>query len=221
MRKTALVALVAAMGLAAAGCAEGTGYTTSEFRTAGVNSVAVVQVTGAIDSPNAQNQVAEIFAGKLRGKGYVVPPPSQAAEVLRAQDIRGPVNDPVVMGKIGKELNADSLLFVDVSQWNNRNVDFNARLVESESGVTLWTGSGSGETQKLWVTIGGAAAGAVLGGALGGSSTGGRVAGAVIGGAAGGAGGYFLTPDEEKIAGKVIDKMMSDFPARGPASTVY
>ncbi len=214
MKRLTLAIVLAGVACIIAGCASGQGYVAPAFTNASVGTIAIADVTGAIDSENARNQIADVVGSELRNHGYNVVSRVQTMNAARGANIEGRPATNEDYSALGRGVGADALLFVDVSEWNSRTVQMNARLVEAGTGATLWNGTGKGDTQKVWATVGGAAAGAVVGGLIGGG--GGRsVAGAVIGGAAGGAGGYFLSPNEEKIARKIAAEMFKDFPMRG------
>lgn len=204
--------LAVAAAVAFAGCSSGSGTVSQPERLRTANTVAIVSVTGIPDSTNAENQVADMFANQFQAKGYQVTNLSQAESRLAAANITA--GTPVTAENapaIGKAVNADSLLVVTVPQFGNK-ISMNAQLLDATDGSSIWQANGEGDTEKMWVTAGSAAAGAVAGAVIGGSKH--RVAGAVIGGAAGGAGGYFLSPKQETITRQVVEKMTASLPRR-------
>jgi hypothetical protein len=130
--------------------------------------------------------------------------PAGVASPSSTQTLEGTENPPQY-----SNYGADATMRVNTIQWSQE-VAMTASLVDNRTGQTVWSGSGNGNTEKLWVTLGSAAAGALGGAAIGGHEH--AVAGAVVGGAAGGAGGYFLSPKEEYVAKHIAEKMLATLP---------
>ena len=213
MRNAAGLVILAAVLSVLGGCASGQGYTSANYRSLGIQRVAIVSVAGDVPGTAAANQIAGFFGNELRSKGYAVTDFQQATAAVGNAGLTGTqMNTPADAKKVGEAVGADGLMFIDVQEFG-QNMTFNARIVDANTGETAWSATGHGSTERTWITIGSAAAGAITGAAVGGSGSG-RVVGGVIGAGAGGAGGYFLSPKQESVAKKVAGKMGESLPMR-------
>jgi len=213
MRRIQVMLVLASAAIFMAGCASGQGYTMNAPELSTVRTIAIVQVAGMLDSAAGGGQVAEYFNERLSSKGYAVIAFNEARPLLSREGVEPrDVETREGAARAGRLLGADALLTINVPEFGQE-MSISARLIDTRDGSTLWEGSGSGNTERVWTTVGGAAAGALAGAAIGGHG-GGAVAGGVVGGAAGGLAGYFLSPQEQSVARKVVVKICESFPVR-------
>jgi len=193
------------------GCASGESYVQEGYDFSKARKVAVVNVTGALANPAAQNQIADLFTMELMKKGYAPVERKQVQDLLEEQQFQASeVTTQQDMAKAGKFLNVPAVMVINIPEFGE-NMSFTAKMLEVETGSIIWIGSGEGSTGKWLSTIGGAAAGAAAGAAVSGEDD--KTVGAIAGGALGGVAGHALAPKKAKQARKVISKICESLPS--------
>jgi hypothetical protein len=197
-----------------AGCSSGESYKRAGYDFGKLDKVAVVDVTGAIDSDAARNQIADFFTMELLKKGYSPVERAQVQSILKEQKFQteGLTNAEDAV-KAGKILNVKTVMVINVPNYKE-NLSLTAKLIDVEDGSILWLGSGTGSTGRTFSAVFGAAAGAGAGVAAGGRGN--EVVGAVAGGVLGGATGWLLSPQEYKVVKKIAEKVCDSLPSRIP-----
>lgn len=213
MRKltlTLITVLITAALILVSGCASGESYVQEGYNFGKAREVAVVNVTGALSNPAAQNQIADFFTMELMKKGYAPVEREQVQDLLEEQEFQASdVTSQQDMAKAGEVLNVPAVMVINIPEFGE-NMSFTAKMLEVETGSIIWIGSGEGSTGKWLSTIAGAAAGAAGGAAVSGEDD--RAIGAIAGGALGGVAGHALAPKKAKQARKVISKICESLP---------
>jgi len=215
MRKAAICVL-ALVVVCVAGCATGQSYVNPNYDFSKLESVAVVDIEGALRSKAAKDQIATYFEMELLKRGYRVVERNRVEAILAEQDFQASdVTRPEGAVKAGRILNVGALMVVNIPNFGEE-ISMSAKILNAEDGEILWIGEGTGGTGRTLATIAGATVGAVGGIAAGGSRSG-KVVGGVAGGILGGVAGRALSPQEQRAAQKIIqNKVCKKLPSRLP-----
>lgn len=207
---TLITSLLTVSLLLTSGCASGESYVQEGYDFGKAKEVAIVNVTGALANPAAQNQIADFFLMELMKRGYSPVERERVQALLEEQQFQASdVTSQQDMAKAGEILNVPAVMLINIPEFGE-DMSFTAKMLEVETGSIIWIGSGEGSTGKWLSTIGGAAVGAAAGSAVSGKDD--RVIGAVAGGALGGVAGHALAPKKAKQARKVIAKICESLP---------
>ena len=217
MKKESVVLLTIGVALVmtlVGGCSatgESTVISSSVF--AGIDRVAVIDVTGNVQGDTAKNQIGDFFGMELLKKGITPVERAQVMALLTEQQFQGmEVSSSQGVARAGQILNVPAVLIANVDYGEQMNMT--AKIIKVEDGATIWIGSGFGKTGKGLNPLVGAATGALFGGIVAGSDRTGRAIGAVGGGVLGGVAGEALTPQQAQLCQKVIKKMCASLPSR-------
>lgn len=215
--KTACVSLLL-VALAVAGCAssKGESYAMAGYDFAGLDRVAIVEVTGAPYGDAIKNQIAGMFQMELLKRGYGVIERKDVQAVLKEQEFQASdITTSQEAAKAGEILNVPAVMLISIPKYKDK-MTITAKMVEVETGTVLWLGNATGDTGKGLATFVGAAAGAAVGAVAAGGDTGDRVLGGVLGGVVGGVAGNALSPDQEEQVRKVVADVCEGMPNRVP-----
>ena len=195
------------------GCSSGESYVKSGYNFSKLDKIAVVSVEGRqLKSKAAKEQIADFFIMELMKKGYSPIEREHIEKILKEQEFQASdVTTTEGAVQAGRILNVPVVMMVNVPKFGQK-MSFTAKMVDVEDGSILWIGSGEGDTTKTLSTILGAAAGAAAGSVIAGGDSSTKVVGGVAGGVLGGVAGYALSPEESKVAKKVIVKMCASIP---------
>ncbi len=200
MKKSAVLA--AAVMVCALGCASGQSYVKPGYDFSKIGKVAIVAVNSPMPGDAVKNEVTTDMAMQFNHRGY---------DVVSAGPTTGMMSDQSAVVQ-GRELGVDGVVVVDIPEFGEQ-INMSARMLDVNTGEIIWTGQGTGSTQRLLATVGGAVAGGAAGASLG-HHHGERVVGALAGGALGGVAGHELAPSVTTVLRKVIDLVCSGLPAR-------
>ncbi|MDH7599750.1 MAG: CsgG/HfaB family protein [Sedimentisphaerales bacterium] len=179
------------------------------------DSVAIVDISGAVYGDAVKNQISDFFAMELMRKGYRVVERARVQKLLEEQKFQASdLTSNEGAARAGRILNVPAVLMVSIPKYENERLSMTAKLIDVEQGNIIWIGEGSGTTGKTMSTIVGAAAGAILGGAVAGNDSSDRTIGAIAGGVLGGVAGNALSPEMEEQVKKVVQKVCKDLPSR-------
>jgi hypothetical protein len=213
MKIVCVYALVTAV-LLVGGCSTGESYTRAGYDFSKLDKVAVLQVSGAVKSDAARNQLGDFFAMELLKKGYTPVERAQVQALLKEQKFQASdATSTTAAAEAGRILNVPAVLIVNIPTYKEK-MSMTAKMIDAEDGSILWAGSGSGSTGRTLSTIAGAAAGAVVGAVVAGDDASDRAIGGVVGGVVGGVAGYALSPQEAETAKVVIKKVCKSLPAK-------
>jgi len=217
LRAALLVGVVLCLGAPMTGCASSRaeGYARLGYDFTSLSRVAVVHVTGDVHGEPAKNQITDFFNQQLLRRGYSPIERQQIREVLAEQDFQASdVTGAEGAARIGRILNVDAAVMVNIPRFDER-MNMSARMVDVETGEVIWSASGSGRTgRNLNRAVGalvGAAAGAGVGAGVS-DDTGVTIVGGAAGAAGGGLIGAALTPQKERQAQRVIEKLAESLP---------
>jgi hypothetical protein len=213
-RMSCLVMAISSCFIFIGGCSSGESYSQCNYDFKKCDRVAVVGVSGNLDSEVAKNQIADFVGMEFLKKGYSPVERAQVKKVLEEQDFQNTgFTTSEGAAKAGRILNVQGIVIVTIPKFGEE-VNMTAKLINVEDGSILWMGSGSGTTGKTFATFLGAAAGAGTGAAIAGNKTSQKVVGGVAGGVVGGVVGNALTPQEETAAQNVIKQMCKSLPSK-------
>lgn len=216
MKNACLCTLLGALLVAGCASSEGESYATAGYNFAGLEKVAIVEVTGRVYGDAVKNQISNLFTMELMKRGYAVIERSQIQSILKEQEFQASdITTNEGAARAGAVLNVPAVLLIDIPKYKEK-MEMSAKLIDVEDGTILWIGTGSGSTGKTLATIAGAVGGAALGAAVAGGDSSDRVVGGVIGGVVGGVAGNALSPDQEKQVKKIIKKVCDTLPSRIP-----
>lgn len=216
MKNACLCTLLAALLVAGCASSEGESYATAGYNFAGLEKVAIVEVTGRVYGDAVKNQISNLFTMELMKRGYAVIERSQIQSILKEQEFQASdITTNEGAARAGAVLNVPAVLMIDIPKYKEK-MEMSAKLINVEDGTILWIGTGSGSTGKTLATIAGAIGGAALGATVAGGDSNDRVLGGVIGGVVGGVAGNALSPDQEKQVKKIIKKVCDTLPSRIP-----
>lgn len=207
-------ALLCMLLTAAVGCASGESYVQKDYDFGDLRRVAVteVQVGGGGDA--VRNFVGDLFSVELLKKGHNPLERRQVKAILSEQEFQETdFTSPEGAARAGRIRNVGAVLVVNVPEFDDESITMTAKLLDVEQADLLWVGSGSGTSGRNVCTAVGAAIGAGIGWLIGGDRSG-KTATAAGGAAVGGIGGRELSPKKEKLARRVVRKVMKDFPSR-------
>jgi hypothetical protein len=216
MRILCVFVLLSASLIAGCGSSEGESYAMAGYDFAGLNKVAIVEVTGRVYGDVVKNQISDFFVMELMKRGYTVVERQTVKALLKEQEFQASemtTNEDAA--KAGRILNVPAVLVINIPKYKDK-MEMTAKLLDVENASILWIGRGSGSTGTGLATFVGAAAGAAAGAVLAGGDTGDRVIGGVAGGVVGGVAGNALSPDQEKQVKKVIAEVCKSLPSRIP-----
>ena len=199
-----------------AGCASEKGESVSQvgFNMAGIDKIAIIEVSGAVAGDAAKNQIGDFFAMELLRRGYSPIERGQVQAVLKEQQFQASdLTSDVGAASAGKILNVPAVMVVNIPKYSEE-MNMTAKIIDTEDASIRWIGSGSGRTGKTLATIFGAAAGAAAGATIAGDNRDDKVIGGVAGGVLGGAAGRALTPQQAEQCQKVIKKVCANLPSR-------
>jgi hypothetical protein len=198
------------------GCASASSFVQQGYNFARIHKVAVVEVTGANNNVNAQNEVADLWAMELLKRGYNVIERTQVQSILDEQDFQATdFTTAAGAAEMGRILNVDAIFVANVPEMQS-SISMTAKMIDVETGSLLWIGEGTGRAGSGVGTVTGALLGAAAGGVIGhqvDSGSGGPV-GAIAGGVGGGVAGHALEPTTRQALRKVVAKVARGLPAR-------
>lgn len=195
------------------GCSTGESVgSKSNFSLNGVDKVAVIEVSGDLDSEAAKNQIADFVAMEFLKKGFVPIERTQVSKILQEQQFQeSGLTSQEGNAMAGKLLNVQGCIIVNIPKFGE-SINMTIKMVDVNDGSLIWMGSGSGTTGKTMATFLGAAIGAGTGAAVSGDSSSSKVIGGVAGGVIGGVAGRALTPQEETQVQQIIKKICLTLP---------
>jgi len=212
MRPVAL-GLLCAMVAAAAGCASGESYVRQGYDFNGLRRIAVTDVQVGSGGEALRNFIGDLFSSELLRKGHNPLERRQVKAILSEQEFQETdFTSPDGAARLGRIRNVDAILVVNVPEFDDESISMTAKLLGVEQADLLWAGSGSGQTGCNVCTVVGAAVGGAVGWLIGGNESG-KKATAAGGAVVGGVGGRELSPQKEKLARKVVRKIMRNFPS--------
>jgi len=214
MRTRLAVGFLATVALCAAGCrASGESVVKPGYDFGKVKRLAVLEVQGAGGDRAGREFVADLFGFELLSRGYDVLERTQIKSILAEQEFAASkLTTAAGAAEAGKLLNVDAAMIVNIPECGAK-IALTSKLVDVESGMVVWSATGSGTTGGPLGAITGGVVGAGTGAALGGSRSG-RIFGGAAGGALGAVAGTALTPAEDTQLRKVIKEMLKGFPSR-------
>lgn len=164
--KRARIALPLSLLLLAAACKSGGGgqsYVHPNADLGSLKTVAVLPFENLTQERTAGDKVQRLFLTELLSMGlFEVVEPGLVTKTLRAERVESTEGlAPADIQRIGKALKADALFMGTVVDYNeNRSgatpmpeVTIQARLVESQSGVTIWTSNRNRSGASLSVRL--------------------------------------------------------------------
>ncbi len=214
MRKYMVMVIlpVVSFFLSLSGCATGESVVAPAFYELSPERIAIVDISGDIRGDAPKNQVGEYFAMELIRRGYDVVERGRVESILKEQDFqRSDVTTSEGAARMGEVLNVPAVAMLDVNLVGEK-LSLTGRIVDTETAVILWMGSGRGGSGQALATIGGAAAGAAAGSQVGGGS--GRTVATVGGAVLGGAAGHTLAPQTARVVQRAIKRMIRGLPER-------
>ncbi|MFP4027203.1 MAG: glycine zipper 2TM domain-containing protein [Candidatus Brocadiia bacterium] len=198
--------------LAAAGCASGESFVKEGYDYSKIDKLAVVEIGGDIAGEASKNQVADYLSQEMFKKGYDVIERKQVHAILEEQNFqRSDLTTSQGAAAAGRILNVPAVVIANLSV-NGERLSMTAKMIETETAMVLWIGSGYGATRRTLATIGGAVAGGAAGATVGKGR--GRVIGGAAGAAVGGAAGEAISPQVVKQIQKVTKKICAGMPRR-------
>ncbi|HPC94464.1 MAG TPA: CsgG/HfaB family protein [Sedimentisphaerales bacterium] len=216
MRTVCLFVVMGASLVAGCASSQGESYAMAGYDFAGLNKVAIVDVTGRVYGEVVKNQISDFFVMELMKRGYNVIERQSVQALLKEQEFQASdITSNEDAARAGRISNVPAVLVINIPKYKDK-MEMTAKLLDVEDASILWIGSGSGSTGKGLATFVGAAAGAAAGAVLAGGDTSDRVIGGVAGGVVGGVAGNALSPDQEKQVKKVIAKVCETLPSRIP-----
>ncbi len=211
MRTVYLLILAGVIGLIG-GCTTAESHVREGFDFSQMERVAVVDVTGAVASEAAKNQIADFFVMELLRKGFAPIERGQVQALLKEQKFQtSDVTTPEGAAKAGRILNVSAVILINVPNFNEE-MSMTAKMIDVEDGSVLWMGIGSGRTSRTLSTIAGVAGGAAAGASAAGKDN--ETIGAIAGGVLGGIAGQALTPQKADKAQDIVAKMCESMPHR-------
>ena len=141
------------LSLALVGCAKmrSEPYDYSALKQSAPKSILVVMPSNSSPDAKANTSVLARISMPLAEKGYYVYPVALVDEVFKQNGLTdGESIQSANIKKIQQIFNADSMLYLDVTQYGSSyqvfdsvtRVEIKGKLVDLRSGVTLWEGSG-------------------------------------------------------------------------------
>jgi outer membrane lipoprotein SlyB len=203
--------------IAVAGCAssEAESQAVAGYDFSGINTIAIVEVTGRVYGDAAKNQISNLFTIELMKKGYTFIERKNVQAILKEQEFQASdLTSEAGAARAGQILNVPAVMVIDIPKFRGERMEMSAKLINVEDGTILWIGTGSGKTGKTLSTIVGAGLGAAAGAVIAGGDSSDRVLGGVIGGVAGGVAGNALSPDLEKQVKRVVQDVVKGLPSR-------
>lgn len=207
---TPILAAIATISLV--GCAGTTsrGAASSAYDFQSVDQVAVVAVEGGGASEAATNQISDMFSQVLLKKGYQPVGRSQVQELIAEQDFQlGPRTSNTDVAQLGKILNVDAVIMVNIPQYGNK-LSLSAEMLDVDTAAIVWSATGTARSAADSNELLGGVLGGVFGAAVADDHP---IAGGVVGGAVGTVAGRQMTPQRQKQAFKLIRKMTETLPA--------
>ena len=210
--RTRLAGLVVALALVPAAltaCAStsGSGDLKPGWDPRTLNAMAVVDGKDKAFVNETRQAILDTFQHQFFKKGWPVVERSniqRAIEELNFQN--ADLTTPDNRRALGNIANVDALLIVNIGS-TGKDVSMTAKLIQVDTGVILWMGTGEGALNKGLGAVTGAIIGAGVGAAAG---KGGDVT--AIGGVLGGSVGYMLGPSELESAKDVVFDMCEGLP---------
>lgn len=209
--------LAAVVGVS--GCASSTAdsQAVAGYDFGGIDSVAIVDVTGRVYGEAVKNQISDMFTIELMRRGYRVIERRNIRALLKEQEFQASdLTTDQSVARVGRILNVPAVMVIDIPRYRDGRMDMTARLLDVEDGTILWIGTGSGSTGRDLSTLLGAVAGAAIGAGVAGGSGSDRAIGAVVGGVAGGVAGHTLAPQQETVVKRVVARVTESLPSRIP-----
>ncbi|AQT69902.1 Curli production assembly/transport component CsgG [Anaerohalosphaera lusitana] len=210
MRSITII-LLSLVIIASAGCSSGEGYSRQGYDFSTVDTVAVISVEGRIAGAAAKNQISDYFIAELLQKGYAPVERAEVEKLLEEHEFQASgLTSNTNAAQAGRILNVPAVIIVNIPEFKD-NIAISAKMVDVEDGSILWLATGEGKVGEFLTTLGGAAAGAAAGIAVSGEDD--EAVGGIAGGVLGGVVANQMTPQKEKKAKEIIDKMCESLPS--------
>ena len=155
--KTSLIAVLLVALFLVPGCGSGGGgesYVRVGYDFSKVDVVAVVDVSGVIESEGIKNQIADFFSKQLLRKGYG--PIGRQEVKRRLADSTAPIQDlegEAYAIEAGRTLGLPAVLAIHVPNFGAE-TSITAKIIEVEQGSTLWVGSGAmSKRRSSWLSL--------------------------------------------------------------------
>ena len=209
LRTLGLAAALALVPAALSACAStsGSGDLKPGWDPKSLMAMAVVDGKDKAFVGETRQAILDTFQHQFFKKGWPVVERSNIQRVVEELNFQNAdFTDPANRRALGSIANVDALLIVNIGS-TGKDVSMTAKLIEVDTGVILWMGTGEGALNKGLGAVTGAIIGAGVGAAAG---KGGDVT--AIGGVLGGSVGYMLGPSELESAKDVVIDMCEGLP---------
>ena len=141
------ILILTVLMLCVSGCVKEKNYYQANYDFSGIDKIAIVAVTGQLENPEAQVQVADLFVMELLHKGYAPIPLSRAQsrvdEVIKSERIAIPQNGYAQMGQL---LQVPAVLVINVPYLDDE-VSISAQIIDTKDGSVLWMAQDFGDTR--------------------------------------------------------------------------
>ena len=132
------------------GCITESRSYSSGYDFSNVDKIAIVAVTGQIDGDMAQNQVADLFAMELLGKGYA---PIRLAQVKASTKLMTESQEvPEILQssyiELGQIFKVPAVLVVDIPYYEDE-IFVTTNLINVADGSIIWMSKASGKTGRM------------------------------------------------------------------------
>lgn len=213
MWKVLMSVLIVAM-VFLGGCSTGESVSKTNFNLQGIDRVAVIEVSGDLNSEAAKNQIADFIAIEFLRKGFSPIERSQVSKILQEQQFQASgLTSQEGAARAGQLLNVQGCIMVNIPKFDE-SINMTIKMVDVNNGSLIWMGSGSGTTGKTMATVLGAAIGAGTGAAVSGDSSRSKAIGGVAGGVVGGVAGHAPSPQQETQVQQIIKKICQTLPEK-------